>query len=294
MGANLGTTLTIDGTIDEFAGIFGITKVGLGKIIITGEEDNTYNGVTTVQAGVLNIQKDGALGGFLGVDSHTVVLSGAALELEDPTGAGIVFDAEPLTLNGPGLSTEGNLGALRNVNGNNEWTGDITLASSSRIGVDDGTQLTVTGNVGGGASAALTKVGTGALVFPSDNTYDGPTVVNQGVLNIRDPQALGNGTPDVNGTTVLDGATLQVQGGITVSNETLTLNGLGFFGQGALANAAGDNTWAGPIVLASDATLSSGSPSPAPSPTTRAPSASPRSAPARSNTPAATTASTPA
>jgi len=253
MGANLGTTLTIDGTIDEFAGVFGIVKVGLGKIVFTGEEDNAYFGTTTVQAGVLNIQKAGALGSD--VSAGTTVLSGAALELEDPTGAGIVYLTEFLTLNGPGVASQGNLGALRNVDGNNEWTGDVLLATSSGIGVDDGTQLTVTGNVGGGLAAALTKVGTGTLVFPTDNTYDGATVVNQGVLNIRDPLALGNGTPDVNGATVLDGATLQVQGGITVSNETLTLNGLGFFGQGALANAAGDNTWAGPIILGSNASI---------------------------------------
>ena len=50
------------------------------------------------------------------------------------------------------------------------------------------------------------------------------------------------------------GATLQLQGGITVGGKNLTLAGTGFgnagaLPQGALVNQANNNTWAGNIVL---------------------------------------------
>ena len=61
------------------------------------------------------------------------------------------------------------------------------------------------------------------------------------------------------GTTVNSGGTLQIQGGLTFSNEALTLNGLGFNNGGALQNATGNNTWAGPITLGSSASVGAAS-----------------------------------
>ena len=58
-----------------------------------------------------------------------------------------------------------------------------------------------------------------------------------------------------NGTVVANGATLQVQGGITISNEPLTISGAGFGGIGALDSPSGTNTWDGPITLAGAASI---------------------------------------
>src|SRR5256885_2701513 len=54
-------------------------------------------------------------------------------------------DLELLTLNGPGYN---NLGALYNTNGNNSWTGNVTLSSNSSIGAAANTTLAVTGIIG--------------------------------------------------------------------------------------------------------------------------------------------------
>ena len=259
VGAN--DTLTISGPIGETVvtipaqppGIptpvtlssFGLTKVLAGKLILSGASDNTYSGVTTVQTGVLNIQKPQALGTpGAGPNNGTVVNAGAALETE----GNITYVAETVTLNGTGTTT---LGALRNVAGNNTWTGAVVLNSTVpvagganpviNIGADGSSSLTISGSVedpasvpGTNKAAELHKVGPGTIVLPNANTYQGRTFIDTGVVNIRHAGALGASGSASNDTTVVNGGTLQVQGGITVVSEVLTINGQGGGGQGAL------------------------------------------------------------
>src|SRR5207244_2382623 len=62
------------------------------------------------------------------------------------------------------------------------------------------------------------------------------------------------------GTTVSSGATLQLQGGITVGAEALTISGTGASGQnGALVNVSGTNNYGGLLTLAAATTISSDS-----------------------------------
>jgi fibronectin-binding autotransporter adhesin len=233
-----------------------LTKAGAGRLALTGA--NTYNGTTTVSAGVLNISNSLALGGTGG---GTVVNSGAALEIQ----GGISVGTEALTLNGTGVS---NGGALRNVSGNNSWAGNLALASASRVNADAGT-LTLAGGVNssnfgltvGGAgntaitgslglgSGSLTKDGTGTLYLSGNNVYTGGTSVSSGVVNISNAYALGG--PSGGATTVASGAALQLQGGIAVGTQALILNGTGISNNGALRNVSGNNSWSGPITLAS-------------------------------------------
>ncbi len=376
---NAGETLTIDGPISETTvtipanpptvpspvtlSSFGLTKVLPGKLILKGNSNNTYSGLTTVLQGVLNVQKSQALGTFAGAADGTVVVTGAALETE----GGVTYTPETLTLNGRGVSAA-NLGALRNTHDNNTWTGPVILNSISsstnpliNIGADAGSEVqTVTlggvttgtfsltfngqtatfnatdsaatvqaglnalssiGGVGGSVSvllsgavytvtfggtlanadqpaltasgfggttavvntvtdgftsvltvtgsvqdpssvpspnkaAELHKVGQGTIVFndaTTANSYQGRTFVDQGVLNIRTATALGTSGAATNDTTVMTGGTLQVQGGITLANEILTINGLGQNNQGALANNGGVNNWNGTVTLGSNA-----------------------------------------
>src|SRR5207253_7468745 len=129
------TSLAIDGAIGQTGGSFGLDKVGLGKVSLLRAD--TYAGATTVYAGVLNIRNACALGT---IGAGTLVITGAALELQGPVGGGISFAAEPLTINGAG-AVSGALGALRNVQGNNTWNGTITLATNSALGADAGSQV---------------------------------------------------------------------------------------------------------------------------------------------------------
>jgi autotransporter-associated beta strand protein len=90
----------------------------------------------------------------------------------------------------------------------------------------------------------LTKTGSGALTLAASNNYNGVTTISGGTLRISNSFALGTAG---NGTTVADGAALELIGGITVGAEELNLNGTGLSSGGALRNISGDNTYGGTI-----------------------------------------------
>jgi len=78
-----------------------------------------------------------------------------------------------------------------------------------------------------------------------------------GALNVQHATALGS---TANGVTVASGGALELQGGVTISGEALSLNGTGVGGAGALRNISGNNTWGGQIVIgAGGATIASAS-----------------------------------
>ena len=122
--ANTVSSIIGNGTATSVA----VTKSGAGTWVLTGE--NTYSGVTTVSAGVLNIQHAKALGTTTGA---TTVAKGAALQLQ---GGITTLAEEALTLNGFGI---GSTGALRNMSGDNTYAGLITLEGATRINSDAGT-----------------------------------------------------------------------------------------------------------------------------------------------------------
>ena len=109
---------------------------------------NTYGGVTDVKNGVAPRQQPSALGTSTPPGDVTAQRAPsskrAPLELESD------LQGEPVTINGngygrhppPGLNGH-NTGALRNISGNNTFTGTLTLNTNSTIGVDSGYQLTI-------------------------------------------------------------------------------------------------------------------------------------------------------
>lgn len=254
----------------------GVTKLGAGRMTFAGND--TYSEATNINAGVLNIRTDTALGGhnYNDVNAGTTVANGAALEIQKDaaynSGNDITVGLERLTLNGTGIANDG---ALRNVVGNNTWNGIINLASNSRIN-SDADRLTLNGNITGtntsltvGGSGdtwingdigtgtgTLTKDGTGTLTLTGNNSYDGVTTINSGVVNVRHTYGLGT---TVAGVTVASGAALELQkdpaynGGanLTIGNETMSLSGTGVGNTGALRNIAGDNSIGGAITVAS-------------------------------------------
>src|SRR5262249_15465549 len=136
----------------------------------------------------------------------------------------------------------------------------ITASGSNGATATSGTaveglisRLAISGNVQDPAgvpasfkAAEFHKVGDGVIALPNANTYQGLTVVEDGVLNIRNDGSLGAATA---GTVVNTGATLQTEGGFVETDEPLTLVGGGERGQGALANTLGDNVWGSTITL---------------------------------------------
>ena len=177
--------LTISGQISGSSAA-NLTKLGTGTLTLSGN-NMAFSAVVDIQEGRLIMNHINALGT---ITAPTVVNANAQLQVRNV--APIIN--EPLILNGFGPSNDG---ALLNAAGNSTWAGTITLDSNSSIGVAANTTLNVTGLVTDtGAGHDLTKVGAGQLIFSrtGGNTYRGLTVINYGILTIRDPQSLGAGS----------------------------------------------------------------------------------------------------
>jgi alpha-galactosidase len=101
-------------------------------------------------------------------------------------------------------------------------------------------------------TGSLTNAGSGALTLNVANTYSGLTTINAGSIKVLNANALGATTAGtvVNGTGAgsVSNPRLELEGGITVSGETLTINGVGNF-FGALSSTSGSNVWAGNITI---------------------------------------------
>lgn len=219
-----GDTAIIDiatGTTTTINGvIFGTAsgtfqKTGTGTLILNGA--NTYTGATTIIAGTVRLTGAGTLGG--------------ATNLTVATGA--TFDQN-------GIATT--VGSLAGG-------GTVTLGAAT-LTTGGSTSTIFSGVISGGGG--LTQNGTGTLTLSGANTYTGLTTINFGAINVQNATALG--TPAA-GTTVATGAALQIQGGITIGTEALTLNGTGAVGTGALRSISGNNTWAGNITLGSASSI---------------------------------------
>lgn len=255
-----GNDVIISGSMAEVGGSTTITKQGAGKLVLSGA--NTYSGLTTISAGILNIQNSTALGTTTG---GTTVASGASLQIQ----GNIIVGNEALTLNGSGT---GGVGAFRNISGSNTFGGAVTLGTGSTISSDAGT-LTLTGGItnagftttftGAGniaengvisGTGGLTKNGGGIVTLSGANTYTGSTTISSGTLQVNTNNALGT---VANGTTVTNGAVLRLNNVNYSTAEALTLNGSGISNGGALANT-GTSTFAGPIRVASNATINAG------------------------------------
>ncbi len=168
-------------------------------------------------------------------------------------------------------STQANAGALTAISGDAQWAGPVVLTGATTLSADgsqtlqnsqSAAQLTVTGTISDltGTSAndnALTvgtSAGAGTVTFSGANTYTGATTVADGVLLANNLTALGS---TANGTvvTVEDGAALDLESSVDAKPLTLMGDGpaagLNGHNTGALESIANDNTYAGPITLAS-------------------------------------------
>jgi autotransporter-associated beta strand protein len=125
-------------------------------------------------------------------------------------------------------------------------TGTVTIdaggVTPGQVNVTSGSYTFSGGGIGG--SGGIAKSGAGTLTLTAANTYAGTTSITAGVLNIRNATALGSTAA---GTTVSSGAALELQGNITVTGESLSINGSGVASTGALRNMSGSNTWTGSI-----------------------------------------------
>ncbi len=200
-----------------------LVKNGSGTLTINGASaadatsttTGSISGSTTINAGKVRINTEGALGG-------------------NPA----AFNAGQLTLNGGTLNAFGSF----TIDDSNRG---LTLgASGGTLEVDSTFTLTVANKITG--TGALNKLGAGTLVLSGDSDYAGTTTITAGILELQHSNALGS---TAGGVTVNSGTTLRLLGNIAIGAEALTLNGTGVAGQGgALVNVSGTNSFGGHVL----------------------------------------------
>lgn len=199
-------TSASDGIISGTSG--SLIKSGAASLFLAG--NNTYTGLTTVNAGSLILQNPLALGTFA---NGTTVLNGARVELDNLTVAN-----ESITLSGNGTNF---LGALQGRSGTSVWSGGVLIdAADTRIGAAAGATLEVTGVIDDGvndhrvayrpADATATVILSGANTYTGGTTILGPVAVSSlnKVVGGSATSNLGAPTTEANGLIVIGTTTV--------------------------------------------------------------------------------------
>jgi len=260
------STTTFNAVLTDVGGS-GITVTSLNgtatsNLILTGT--NTFTGAFTVNSGTVTLNGVGNNGSISGTTLNIGTGGGAigTAVVQNNLGANIANTTAVVIGNAGVLNLTGTdtVGSVASVGGG-IVTGTINLSGTGAL--DTGTNNTSTtygGTINGtGAATAVLKNGTGIWTLTNANGYTGTTAVNAGALNIQNSTALG-AVGAGNGTFVAAGATLQIQGGISVGNEGLILGGAGTGAanqDGALVNVSGTNNYGGALTLIGATTISS-------------------------------------
>jgi autotransporter-associated beta strand protein len=185
-------------------------------------------------------------------DGYSIL--GNALSL----GGDIVVD---VPANGPLVNTP--LTLTKAITITNKSSPPVTLIIGSGASIDlDGFDLTVNGSgqislwsdISGQGGLSRT-FGTGYIVITGNNTFTGPVTIVDGLVTIQSASALGDSAAgtSIEGTGVLRIYTTAA----TTFAEPLTLASSA---STTLVNLVGTNTWSGPIALAVDSHIATGTP----------------------------------
>ena len=183
-----------------------LTKTTAGTVTLSGS--NTYTGITTISAGVLEASTlaNGNSGIGAATDAATNLVFGAPTATLRYTGASNVTTGRSLTLsNGIGG------GATIESSGAGTLSFDNTVALA--YGTTGQTRVLTLGGTNTGANTfskviannaasptSLTKAGAGTWVLGGVNTYTGATTVNAGTLLINGSTASGSAVSVLGGT----------------------------------------------------------------------------------------------
>jgi autotransporter-associated beta strand protein len=198
-----GFNFTVTGKI---TGTGPLTKIGSGTLTLGGSTSNTYVGLTTVAAGVLDIGKSAAVSGFGG----DAIVTGGTLQLlassEIPSTSTITVTSGTFDLNGYSATIAALAGS----------GGQVNLGASGGSGAS---ALTI---AGAGSTYAGAIVGPGSLTFSGSgqqsltgsNTYSGGTNISGGgTLTVNSGSSLGDPAGAV---TITNASVLQVAAPATI------------------------------------------------------------------------------
>ena len=228
-------------------GAFLLTPVAVTTIEWDGSNSANWNTNANWTPAAKPTTTQVALFDSLGTGRSAVILNGAN------TVAGIKFGNTNTTVgyNISGANTLTLAGTVPYIQQqNNSFAQTI---SASTLALSNTTVADVTGSkdliissaiTGANSGVNLIKDGTGAgkLILSGNNSgLTGSVFINNGVLQAANTNALGVGA-----TTVSDGATLELSGGISPANA-VSVTGTGVGGAGAIHNVSGANTMSGTI-----------------------------------------------
>jgi fibronectin-binding autotransporter adhesin len=194
---NVTGTALVSGVI---SGGGGLSQAGTGTTILAG--NNTYSGLTAINAGTLQVGSGGTTGS-LGTGSITNSANLTFNVSDTTTVSGLISGTGSLTQAGTGTAI---------LASNNTYSGTTTISAGTlQVGSGGASGRLGTGNVVDNAAlvfnvsnpttvAALisgaggvTQAGTGALVLAGNNTYSGGTTINVGTtLQVGNGGTTGN------------------------------------------------------------------------------------------------------
>jgi fibronectin-binding autotransporter adhesin len=282
---------TLNGAI---SGSGGLTWNGAGTLTLSGSSANAYSGATTVNSGLVILNKPVTNGTIVG---STLQINGGTVR-EDANHQ--IGDGTPVDIKASGL--------LQLASGVTDYwpattfTGGSILTAGAGYFISDGittnassTTATITGQMGinnvlnswnvtagttasgidldvpatilFGSAGTIVKSGSGTVRLSGANTYSGAWTLNAGTLLIGNNAALGTGALTVNGGTMQsDGAAHSVSnavslaGGLTVSGtQDLIISGVVSGPAGLTKNGAGALWLSGANTFSAGTIFNSGS-----------------------------------
>ncbi|HEY5311398.1 MAG TPA: autotransporter-associated beta strand repeat-containing protein, partial [Pirellulales bacterium] len=221
------TVVTLAGNISENLVNRGITKASNGTLVLAG--NNSYTGLTTVTAGVLEAASNNALGAVGQNAIQTVTLSATTTALFSTAAFTLAFNGSTVAVSS-GESASQLANAMNQIASIAGVGGSVTVSKVQTSSLAEIFYINFGGSLGSSALPLMTTSG-----VSSGGTATVATLLT-GEL----------------GTTVASGAELDLVGNLTIGDEPLTLTGgLGFGGNingvgegpGALRNISGTSTW---------------------------------------------------
>jgi autotransporter-associated beta strand protein len=203
-----------------------MSKTGAGTLTLAA--NSTYGGGSTLSAGTVNINNNGALG------TNTVTFQGGYI---DNTSGGTITLSMPSYTQSGTLTYVGSLGATLDLG-----TGALSLNNANRVYDISAGTLIIGGVIShGGTVRSITKSGAGTLVLNGNNAYNSQTLINQGTLVLNGTHTGGAQMSLAQGATLAGTGTIPTTSGILegVVAPGATVGSIGQF------NISGPVTWLG-------------------------------------------------
>ncbi|HEV8606986.1 MAG TPA: autotransporter-associated beta strand repeat-containing protein, partial [Tepidisphaeraceae bacterium] len=253
------STLTLGGALSDGAGVFTLTKVGAGTLVL-GNAANTYDGGTFVNGGTLSTSSDAGLGA---ASSQVTLNNGGKLVITSNTTSGRTFNLNTGSLQVAAgatltyVSATVNGGFLRGpgahaIGANSTFSG-VTALSGNTITQSFPTTLSNFTNSGSFISNALLTwdggYNTSAGTLTINDAFNITAFENTGIVNVNNGGLLSNTannfvsgggsriTVNPSGQINLNSTAMDLNGALLINNGTIT--GATNVNYGSLAKGSG-------------------------------------------------------